>query len=227
EKDITAGITWFSGEAQERKILTPEVVEAVFKVEWMDERARLANMLAAVTGFRSGEIQGLQVQDLGDGCLYIRHSWNYRDKLKTTKNNECGTVEVPFPDVIHNLLHLAGRNPHGSNMDSYVFWSDKVSSKPMNGILFVKGLRNALEKTGMSSDGANAYEFHGWRHFFTSYMRDKLNEKLLQSRTGHKTIPMLNYYSDHVLVGDRERIRQAQRDAFGALLPQSKLRGLP
>jgi hypothetical protein len=28
---------------------------------------------------RAGEIQGLRVQDLGQGCLYIRHSWNEMD----------------------------------------------------------------------------------------------------------------------------------------------------
>jgi integrase len=226
EKDIIVGITWFSGDVKERQILTPEVVEAVFKVEWRDERARLANMLAAVTGLRSGEVRGLRVQDLEKDCLYVRHSWNCRDRLKTTKNNECRTVEVPFPGVIHDLLTLAGYNPHGAGMDSYVFWAEKSSEKPMDGILFVRGLRDALEKTGMSRESAGAYLFHGWRHFFTAYMRDRLNEKLLQSQTGHKTIPMLNHYADHLLVGDRERIRQAQRDAFGALVPQSELKNL-
>jgi hypothetical protein len=159
----------------------------------------------------------LRVQDLGEDCLYVRHSWNCRDRLKTTKNNECRTVEVPFPGVIHDFLTLAGYNSHGAGMDSYVFWAEKSPEKPMDGILFVRGLHDALEKTGMSREAANAYVFHGWRHFFTAYMRDKLNEKLLQSQTGHKTIPMLNHYADHLLVGDRERIRQAQRDAFGAL----------
>jgi integrase len=219
EKDISVGITWFSGKAEERKILTPEVVEAVFKVAWNDERARLANMLAAVTGLRSGEIRGLRVQDLGEDCLYVRHSWNYRDRLKTTKNNECRTVEVPFPSLLSNLLNLATYNPHKVSTDSYVFWAEKSSEKPMDGILFVRGLHEALEKTGMSREAANTYVFHGWRHFFTAYMRNKLNEKLLQSQTGHKTIPMLNHYADHLLVGDRERIRQAQLDVFGTLVP--------
>jgi integrase len=226
EKNIIAGIIWFSGDAKERQILTPEVVEAVFKVEWRDERARLANMLAAVTGLRSGEIRGLRVQDLGEDCLYVRHSWNCRDRLKTTKNNDCRTVEVPFSGVIRDLLILAEHNPHGMGVDSYVFWAEKSSEKPMDGVLFVRGLHAALEKTGMSREAANAYVFHGWRHFFTAYMRDKLNEKLLQSQTGHKTVPMLNHYADQLLIGDRERIRRAQRDAFGALLPQSEFEGL-
>jgi integrase len=219
DKDITAGITWFSGEIAERQILSPEIAQAIFCLEWPDERARLANMLAAVTGLRAGEIQGLRVQDLGKECLYIRHSWNNRDRLKTTKNNEIRTVEVPFPSLIEALLNLAKRNPHGASMDSYVFWAKQSPSKPVENILFLTGLRDALMKTGMSEKTASVYVFHGWRHFFTVYMRDKLNKKLLKSQTGHKTDAMLEHYAEHRIAGDREIIRQAQREVFGVIVP--------
>jgi integrase len=220
EKDITRGITWFSGKPKERQILTPEIVEAIFRVEWKDEQARLANILAAVTGLRSGEIQGLQVQDLHADCINVRHSWNNRDGLKTTKNNEARIVEVPFPDIIHDLLAIAGKNPHGTMTDSFIFWSKTLSSRPMQKVVFVNGLRDALVKIGMSHDAAKVYVFHGWRHFYTSYMRERLDAKLLQSQTGHKTTSMLEHYSGHRLAGDRERIRQAGLEAFGALIPQ-------
>jgi integrase len=223
EKDLIVGITWFSGEAEERKILTPEIVTAVFKAEWKDNRAMLANMLAAVTGLRSGEIRGLRVQDLGEDCLYIRHSWNLRDKLKTTKNNKFRRVEVPFPLLLEELMKLAKLNPHGESKDSYVFWAKKSSSKPVESIRFLTGLRDALKKIGMSESTAEGYVFHGWRHYFTSYMKGKLDKKLLKSQTGHQTDPMLDHYGDHLLVGDREKIRQAQQEVFGALIPQSQL----
>jgi integrase len=139
DKDVTQGITWFSGKATERQILTPELAAAIFKVQWKDERARLANMLAMVTGMRAGEIQGLRVQDLGKDCLYIRHSWNRLDGLKTTKTNEYRTVEVPFPELIQDLLTLAATNPHGQSMDGYVFWAEKMPDKPMEATLFNDG----------------------------------------------------------------------------------------
>jgi integrase len=219
EKDIASGITWFAGKAAERHILSPEIARAIFCVEWLDERSRIANLLAAVTGLRAGEIQGLRVQDLGKDCLYVRHSWNDRDRLKTTKNNEARMVEVPFPALLHELVKLAERNPHGTSMDSFVFWSRRSPSRPIANTRFVKGLRNALVKAGMDKDSVKIYVFHGWRHFFTAYMRDRLNEKLLQSQTGHKSLAMLGHYSDHLLEGDRERIRQAQMDVFGGLVP--------
>jgi hypothetical protein len=55
--------------------------------------------------------------------------------------------------------------------------------------------------------------------YFTAYMREKVNEKLLQQQTGHKTLVMLNHYAGHKIAGDRERIRQAQIETFGNLLP--------
>jgi integrase len=224
EKDVTGGITWFSGIRKERRILTPEIAEVLFRVEWMDERARLANLLSAVTGLRAGEIMGLQSQDLKDECINVRHSWNFVDGLKTTKNNEVRVVEVPFPNLIYALTILAERNPHGTGDDSYVFWADKISGRPVQEVLFVRWPRDALVKTGMDRDAAQGYVFHGWRHFYTSYMRGRLDMKLLQSQTGHKSIFMVEHYSDHLLSGDRELIRQAGLEAFGALIPASRMK---
>jgi len=221
DRDITAGITWFSGKPKERQILSPEQAAAVFRVEWKDCRARLANMLAMVTGMRAGEIQGLRVQDLGKDCLYIRHSWNFQDGLKPPKNNESRIVEVPFPSIMEALIELAQSNPHMQSMDGYVFWAEKSPDKPMEQDIFLRDFRSALVKNGMSKKSANEYTFHGWRHYYTAYMKDRVNEKLLQKQTGHKTLQTLNHYSGHLISGDRERIRQAQVDVFGGLLPDN------
>jgi hypothetical protein len=67
-----------------------------------------------------------------------------RDGLKTTKNNENRIVEVPFPGIMRDLLKLAARNPHGRGMDGFIFWAEKLADKPMEGELFLKGLRAAL-----------------------------------------------------------------------------------
>jgi integrase len=89
----------------------------------------------------------------------------------------------------------------------------------MEAEIFLRDLRAALVKTGMSKESAKVYTFHGWRHYFTAYMRERVNEKLLQSQTGHKTLTMLEHYSDHRIAGDRKRIQQAQIETFGSLLP--------
>jgi integrase len=218
DRDVTKGISLYSGKSKERQLLSPEMAAALFKAQWKDERSYLGNLLACVTGLRQGEIAALQVQDIGKDFIYVRHSWNDLDKLKPTKNNECRTVEVPFPSLLSALLRLASKNPWGQKLDGYVFWSEIHEDAPMNLTRFLDDFRDALQKTGLNKDASMVYTFHSWRHYYTAYMRDKLNEKLLQSQTGHKTIAMLNHYSEHRIAGDRERIRQSQVEVFGGLL---------
>jgi integrase len=65
------GYIMFSGKAKERHVLSPEQAALIFRAEWKDPQTKTANMLAAVTGLRAGEVQGLRVQDIGENCLYI------------------------------------------------------------------------------------------------------------------------------------------------------------
>ena len=224
EIDPTRGHIMFSGDEQKRHILTPSAAAAAFRAVWDDDRAKLANMLAAVTGMRNGEILALRFQDLGPDCVYVRGSWNDSDGMKLPKNNEKRTVEIPFPDLIGGLFEQAKLNPWGVSPDSFVFWSVIKNDVPMQGQCFAKKLREALVQIGYSKDEAKKYTFHGWRHFFTSYMIRKLDKKLLKSQTGHKTDVMLAHYGDHELEGDREIIQATEREAFAGLLPdQTKM----
>ena len=218
-QDVTRGLILFSGKSRERAILTPQLAASVFSQEWADERCKVANMTAMVTGLRAGELQGLRVCDIGDGCLMVRHSWNSCDKLKTTKNNEERIVELPFPLVLQSLRYIASINPHGVSNDSFVFWASRSANKPMEQKLFRTGLRDTLKVSGVDRATAKGFSFHGWRHFFTTYMRKKVEDKLLQSQTGHKALPMLEHYSAHRLPGDRDKIRDAQIEVFSSLLP--------
>jgi len=218
-QDVTRGLILFSGKSAERKILTPQQAATVFAHDWPDERTKVANMTAMVTGLRAGELQGLRAGDIGEDCLYVRHSWNYYDKLKPTKNNTERIVEVPFPSVLLSLKNIASLNPHGVSNESYVFWASLSANKPMERKLFLRGLRNSLIASGEGEAIIKSITFHSWRHFFTTYMRKKVDDKLLQSQTGHKSIPMLEHYSAHRLPGDRDKIREAQVEVFSALLP--------
>ena len=222
EADPTRGHLLFSGEEGKRNILTPTAAAAAFRVNWNDNRAKLGNMLASVTGMRSGEILALRFQDIGSDCIYVRGAWNRVDKLKPTKNNEERTVELPFPDLIQGLVELAKQNPWGASPDSYVFWTENKNGAPMRDHILVEGLREALVDIGFSEKETKKYMFHGWRHFFTSYMIKKLNKKLLKGETGHKTDSMLALYSDHETAGDRETIQVTKKEIFAGLLPENE-----
>jgi len=220
DKDPTRGHTLFSGEERKRAILTPTIAATIFRVIWNDDRAKLANMLASVTGMRNGEILALRLQDIGPDCIYVQGSWNKEDGRKLPKNNKTRTVEVPFPDLINALIEQGKQNPWGVSPESHIFWSTTRKKVPMQGQNFGRGLHEALIKLGFSQEEAAKYSFHGWRHFFTSYMIRKLDKKLLKSQTGHLTDVMLNHYADHTTIGDRETIQSTTKETFAGLLPE-------
>ena len=221
DSDPTSGIIMFSGESKKRNILPFELVTKIFDQKWDDPRSKIANILAAITGMRACEIQALKIRDIGTDCIYVNNSWNSKDKLKPTKNNESRRVEVPFPWLIQALIELSKLNPHGINKESYIFWAAKDTTKPIEGDVFLRDLRKYLVKSGLSKEIADEYCFHGWRHFFTTYMKNKgkVEDKVLKCMTGHKSLSMLYLYSDHELNDEREKIQIAQKEIFGKLLP--------
>jgi integrase len=180
-------------------------------------------MLAAVTGMREGEILALRFQDLGPDCLYVRGAWSSVDGLKLPKNNKPRTVELPFPDILQGLVNLANRNPWGVSPDSLIFWTEYKANVPMQGHRFVKELRAALVKSGFPKDEAGEYVFHGWRHFYTTYLMGKLEKKLLKSQTGHLTDEMLEHYGEHQTESDRKTIQATTVNTFRGLIPSGAI----
>jgi integrase len=223
ETDPTRGHLLFSGEWKERSVLSPTAATAAFRVPWKDNRAKLANMLAAVTGMRQGEILALRLQDLGPDCLYVRGAWGRQDGLKLPKNNKPRTVELPFPVLLQGLIQQAKQNPWGVSPDSFVFWTEYKECVPMQGQMFVNGLRAALVESGFSKSEARKYVFHGWRHFYTTYLMGKLEKKLLKSQTGHLTDAMLYHYGEHQTESDRKTIQAMAVKTFGGLIPSGTI----
>lgn len=72
----------------------------------------------------------------------------------------------------------------------------------------------------MTEADAKQYVFHSWRHFYTTYMKRKLDVKLLQTQTGHSTDAMIEHYSSHEAVGDRNKIVSAELEVFGGMLKE-------
>ena len=225
EADPTRGHLLFSGDEKEQNILSPAAAAATFRAGWKDERVKLANMLAAVTGMRQGEIRALRLQDIGPDCLYVRGAWGRVDGLKPPKNNKPRTVELPFPDLLQRLVDLGNKNPWGVSPDGFIFWGDNNANAPMHERLLLNGLRAALVDSGFSQDEAKMYLFHGWRHFYTSYLMGKLDKKLLKSQTGHLTDSMLAHYGEHRIEGDRKIIQITAQNTFKELLPDLRAAG--
>ena len=215
-RDLSRGWIMYKAEYKKRPILTMEMARSVFRVEWGNNMARLASMLSMCTGMRCGEILALTADDLGENCIYVRHSYNMKDGLKSTKNGEERTVFVYFPYIMEQLRILAETNPY-KNGAGFIFWG-LLPDKPIDCNVFRKFFRRALVAAGMSQEDAKKMTFHAWRHFYTTYMADKVNQKALQSQTGHKTQIMLEHYADHQTREDALVIMNAQAEVFGAVL---------
>jgi integrase len=215
EKDITAGLMYFSGTKGKREILTPELAMALFREPWRNETSKLANLLAMCTGLRAGEIQALRKKDLGRNCLYVRHSWNYEDGLKPTKNNEERVAEIVFPELMGALIDKANANPYGENLDGFIFYAT-VPGKPSDSKIWLADLREVCEKIGIKN--TEKISFHGWRHFFTTYMHGKVEDKILQRATGHKTNSMLEHYANHRRLEDQKELARVQRKVFEPII---------
>ena len=220
EKDFTAGIIGFSDTSKERKILTKEIAECLFSIKWKDEKSMLGNMLAMLTGMRLGEILALRLLDIGENCVYVQHSWNETEGLKTPKNGEARIVYFPFPQIIKRLKKLAYMNPFDSSINAFVFWGT-LPGKPIANEVFIKKFREELQTIGFTKEDAKQYCFHSWRHFYTAYMIDFVNQRALQSQTGHKTVQMLEHYSKHPVQSDIEQIQNAQIYLFGSIVNKS------
>ena len=216
QKDVSSGWTFYTPEYKKRAILTKEMANAVFKVDWGSRSAKVAAMLSMVSGMRIGEIQALRLEDVGDDFIAVNHNWTEKDGLKSPKNGEARKVFVPFPFIISELRNFGRSNPFTSGA-GFIFFG-KVPDKPIDNKTFRKYFRRALVSAGMDQQEANTFSFHSWRHFYTTYMLDRVSEKSLQTQTGHKTREMLEHYADHQTLEEMKVIMSAQSEAFGALV---------
>ncbi len=157
------GVTFYSVKHTKRGTLTTDEVERLFRLNWPSDAAMLANLTAATTGARSGEVAAIRVEDIGEDRLHIRRSWNRDEaRLKGTKTNE-ERITPLAPALRDQLLAHAARNPHGITGDSFVFWSPNHADRPLSARRFYDGLRDALAMLdGLSADDVTAAHRAAW-----------------------------------------------------------------
>jgi len=156
-----------------RGILTPEEVRTLFSMTWPDYRAYVANLTAAATGLRMGELLALQEQSLSDdGIIYIKRSWAQADRVLrlTTKTGRARYVPIPMK-VETELRWLIDTTPWRRHAESFIFYSTSSSAYPMDGKRAAATLETMLDRMGIDHgpEGRNIL-FHSWRHFANSMM---------------------------------------------------------
>jgi len=213
------GLTRYGKETQERGVLTQEEARTIFQVQWRDERARVASLIAMTTGMRMGEILALRVSDIGENRLFVRHSWSVFDGLKKPKNEK--EREVPLiPSVKIALLKLARSNPFGWDPDQFIFYGTLKNSPVVNNVLS-EGFKDALYKSGISEElrVERNIVFHSWRHYYAKVISDRVGQRQAQLALGHLTASMTAHYADHKTEEDLSAIEQAVGEAFKECIP--------
>jgi len=203
-----------SGKAsKERGILTPDEMQQLFRVEWIDETAKIATLLAAVSGMRLGEVQGLVVSDLVATKQYVtcRRSWDKKMKVlkPTTKNGRPRILGLHI-DVIHQLEYLISLNPHPIDPDNYIFFNSKRQNEPINEQIIISAYYDAMAKIGIDESERKRRNivFHSNRHFLNSLLINaKVPLQKVQAMVGHLTPEMSSHYYH---IDDMSDVRDVQ-----------------
>jgi integrase len=178
---------------RQREILSLAEVRAFFALDWPDARLGAANLVAATTGLRLGEIRGLQAADLQPGYLRVRHNWQDEEGLKQPKWGS--SRDVPLPARTEAALRaLAAGNPWGND---FIFYGNLRGAPPARKTLtssFADGLRRIGIDEGERK--RRGLTFHSWRHWYNSMLRGKVPDHALRALTGHRGVAMTDRYTE-------------------------------
>jgi integrase len=128
-RDPSGSIGMLSEDTEERGIPTPGEIAELFRIEWKDERSKIASILGAVSGMRLSEVVGLRIEyvDTAKNVILVERSYSYYEKrLKGTKNEKSRYIYMDA-SIIKMLTDLYAKNPY---QDSYIFYG-LGPNKPM------------------------------------------------------------------------------------------------
>ena len=130
-----------------------------------DVRHYAINLLAASTGMRMGECQGLQVQHVHDDHVAVVHSWARQHGLKEPKWKNGRLIPIPartsvsLRSVIENLDSPAPND---------LVFRGSSAQRPIDHKRIGTMLYRAMENIGINEVERRTrnVSFHSWRHWF-------------------------------------------------------------
>ena len=205
-----------SKDAKTRGVLTTEEVRELLGKEgrakyWASTQLYVLNLMAATTGLRMGELQALTWDNLLADRIIVRHSWDRRFGLKSTKSGK--ERIVPLPSVVAELLQELAE---GKTSTGFIFLNTAASA-PIHETFLVEGFYDALRRFGLSEADrvARNITFHGWRHFFNTLLRRAgIQDSKVQMVIGHASTAMSDHYT-HFDITDLQEVREAQYRIIG------------
>lgn len=182
-------------EYKQRGVLTLQEIRKLFALEWNDRRYKVANLLAAMTGMRRGEIMALRRCDIRKDHLRVTGSWDEpSQKRKATKTGVTRDIAIDS-DTLREVIAMTRESPW-NGPESYVFYGER-RDRPMKVLGPQDALVTALKRIGIDNETrkARGITFHSWRHFYNSTMINSgIPIQKVQSQTGHSTDAMSSHY---------------------------------
>lgn len=149
------------------------------------EPVYLAHMLAAQTGMRLGEIQGLRWSDVDEekGVLIVRHAWAPAEGLKMrTKGGD--TRYFPLSELTLPPLGFGDTHIFCDPADHYRPMTAKVIREPLHKVLVKLKIEKPREQ---KTKDDSAFGLHTWRHSLGSWMATAgFHQETRLQTLGHK-----------------------------------------
>ena len=169
------------------------------------------NLLAASTGMRMGEIQGLPRKNVFEDHVIVDQTW--RRGYGIWKEPKQGSFrKVPINSKLAKHLKIMLQVKKDASPDDLLFEGTKnnhpVNEKPISDHLF-----KALNNIGITEEDRKNRNitFHSWRHYFNTYMRGKIDDHVLRGMTGHSSEQMTDHYYSYT-EADLRKIREQQEN---------------
>ena len=176
-------------------ILTVEEASQLFSPDnyepyWHGNNIHYAiNLVAASTGLRMGEIQGLEVSNVQKGYLQVEQSWTRKYGLVGDRNTKKHRRVVPIPQKTEHCI----REMSDLQKEGFIFTLNGTS--PLDNRSISSFYYATLGRMGIDRRERNI-TFHSWRHWFNTVMRARyISDAKLRQITGHRTEEMTERYT--------------------------------
>ena len=186
-----------------------------------EERIYLACLLSLLTGMRSGELRGLEIQSIGKDMITIDQAYADRAGLKTPKGKK--TRYVPCPSfVCESLVNLALSNPYKTK-EHLVFWSKRGGSFVSSHYFSERFQQELAKSTVLKKEEIQerTISFHSLRHMANTLLRGSVDEHVLRMTIGHSSEQLSDLYT-HLSQRGLKSVELAQKNNILPLIGEKR-----